>query len=488
MFVRVRHAVLARPYLAGGAALALALIGWSLSRGDERRLETMVLAQSDFAAIVAVSGTVVAPNEVDLGFAQSGRVAGVYAKVGSRVAAGTVLANVENGDERAALASARARLEEALAGTRPEELRLAQADVASAEAAALETVRDAYRAADDAVRTQTAPLFNNPRTRPTLTFITERTSAKRAAEDGRRALESALLDWEDEVAALSASSDPAAPLLRAQEVLGMVSPFLSAVASALNDATADAYSTQAEIDAYITGIASARASISAVLSDLSAARSALESARRSLALAEAGSTSYDIAYQRAQVEAAQSALAKTIIAAPFSGIVSRLDVGVGEIVSPNTPQISMLGEGTYQIESYVPEVSISALQAGDTAAVTLDAYGDERFEAAVVSIDPAETVRDGVSTYKTTLQFSAQDPRIRSGLTANIEVATEMRPDAIAAPLGAVVRRGSEAYVQILRDGHVTERQVVLGVSSIGMVELAAGVSAGEVLVLNPAP
>lgn len=479
--------VFERPYIYGGIVAAI-LLGWWMfgSNGNGKDLQTMVLAPTDFAPAVVVSGTVVAAQEVDLGFAQSGRVSGVYVKVGSEVRVGTTIANIENGDERAALASAQAQLQEALAGTRPEEIHIAEVAVENAKAEVLDAIRDAFRAADDAVRTKTSDLFNNPTTNPSLTFITTSQSSKRIAEDGRLALERELDAWEREVLVLNSAADLSLALSRASAILGQAGPFLTAVATALNNAVQDAYNTQAEIEASIANITSARTAISSAQSGITTARSELESAQRSLALKQAGSTSYDIAYERAQVESAQAALARTVITAPFSGTISRVDVSVGEIISPNTPEISMLSRGVFQIESYVPEVNIANIEVGDRASVTLDAYGAETFSAVIAAIDPAETIKDGVSTYKTTLQFTTEDPRIRSGMTANITITTEQKSGVLVIPQGAIVRRSGNTYVHILSDKETTERQVTTGATALGRVEILSGVEAGEVVVLNP--
>lgn len=90
---------------------------------------TLTVTRGDFAQQVSVSGSVIAAKDVDLGFATSGRISGVYASVGRRVGAGTILAETENGDliatlsqRRFALTEAQANLAALRAGTRPEEV------------------------------------------------------------------------------------------------------------------------------------------------------------------------------------------------------------------------------------------------------------------------------------------------------------------------------------------------------------------------------
>ena len=95
-----------------------------------------------------MSGTVIAAKDVALGFATNGRLARVYAEVGQRVAQGTVLAEVENGDlvaalaqKRSVLAAAEADLASLRAGTRQEELSVAAASVANAKAALADAIQ-----------------------------------------------------------------------------------------------------------------------------------------------------------------------------------------------------------------------------------------------------------------------------------------------------------------------------------------------------------
>ena len=145
----------------------------------------------------------------------------------------------------------------------------------------------------------------------------------------------------------------------------------------------------------------------------------------------------------------------------------------------------MISAGAFQIESYVPEVNISLIRTGNQAAVTLDAYGaDTLFDARVVSIDPASTVRDGVSTYRIVLEFSKADSRVKSGMTANVSITTETKPSVLSVPQGLVIRRDGSMFVRVVVDKEIQEHAVTLGaVSSVGEVEILSGLRAGDIVV-----
>ena len=361
---------------------------------------------------------------------------------------------------------------------------VAEGSVARDERALADAIEDAYSVADDAVRNVADQFIDNPRSNPQLTFAVSDSSIEALVEQKRLTTESVLVAWQSSIAGGTADA------AKAKENLSAVTSFLADANAALNRAITSSTFTQATVDGYASDVGTARASINASVSSLSAAVSALDASKKNLALKRAGSTPQDIAAQEATVKAAaadvaqaQAQLNKTYLSAPFSGTITSVDAKVGKIVSPNTPEISMISTGAFQIESYIPEINIALLAVGDKATVPLDAYCDTPFAASVVSLDPAETVRDGVSTYRAVLQFERADERIKSGMTANVSITTDTKEGVLSVPQGLVTHRGGKAFVRVVTDGVVSEREVTLGgVSSLGEVEILSGLAEGEVV------
>ena len=121
---------------------------------------------------------------------------------------------------------------------------------------------------------------------------------------------------------------------------------------------------------------------------------------------------------------------------------------------------------------------------GDAARVELDAYGDALpLTARVVSIEPAETVRDGVATYRTVFRIDVADERVKPGMTASLSIATDKRDGVLAVPQGMVRRDGSATFVMVKTAQAAVRRDVVLGeLSSSGLVEIVSGLSEGDVV------
>ena len=132
---------------------------------------------------------------------------------------------------------------------------------------------------------------------------------------------------------------------------------------------------------------------------------------------------------------------------------------------------------------------VAMLRPGAKASVTLDAYGDRAvFEAVVVSVDPAETIVEGVATYTTTLAFREADERIRSGMSANVSIVTAERTNVLAIPARAVTREDGRDVVRITRNEMPTVVPVTLGVrASDGLVEIIEGVAEGDTVITTPA-
>lgn len=499
--------VLGAVVVVGGAGYLI----WSNGNGN---IQTLTVTRGDFVQQVSVSGRVMADQEVDLGFSQSGRISGVYVKEGQAVARGALVAEIENGDlyaalvqRRAALDRAETQLEALKRGTRPEEIAIQESTVAANEAALkaarqalVDAILSSYATSDSAVFATTDQLFSNPGSTPQLTFQVSNGTLETLVESERGAIGLTLASWQNANAGLPSKADLSAPAVTAQAYLADVSKYLSDVSAALAASIPTSSVSQATLDGYKTAVATARANVNTAVATLTAAQkslaaaeSALTTSERDLALKKAGATHEDIRAQEASVTVAEAdvlsataQLEKTQIRAPFSGIVTKIDAKVGGSAAPGVPLVSLIGTGTFQIESFIPELTVVLVEPGDSARVTFDSYGPGvEFVADVVSIDRGETTRDGVTTYRTVLAFREDDERIRSGMTANVVITTESKTDVIALPQLLVERRGTDTYVRVKVGESVEERAVSVGaVSSFGDIEILSGLVPGDLVVV----
>jgi HlyD family secretion protein len=225
------------------------------------------------------------------------------------------------------------------------------------------------------------------------------------------------------------------------------------------------------------------------------ANSAWSSARDNLTLQNAGAQSQDIAAQsaalakaQAEVEGYESALNQSYITAPFDGTITDVNMKIGEVVVPgisSNENINIIGTAIYNIETYVPENSIGSMMVGNSAAITFDAYGsDIVFPAHVYLVSPAETVIQGVNSYKVTLRFDQPDARIRSGLTVNTLITTATSSGALAVPTRGIITNGNQKFILVKnQSGQFIQQPITTGITgSDGYTEILSGVNEGDVV------
>jgi len=362
-------------------------------------------------------------------------------------------------------------------------------------------IKDAYTKSDDAVRNQSDQLFSNPlSTNPELNFNTG--FEEKVEIESKRLLVGHLLNnWNSDLANLTIDeSDLTSFYNSAKSNLDEIDSFLNKLSFIVNYLSADSSTSQTTIDGYKTDIASARTNINTAISNLTTANEKLKTAESGLLLEEetlklkkAGATNEQIKIQEAKVQSAQAnvnnfgaLIAKTIISSPINGIVTKKEVEKGEIVQPNVKVISVISGDNFKIEADIPEADIVKIKIGDIAKITLDAYNDNLiFQAKVIKIDPAETVIEGVSTYKTTLNFKDKDDRIRSGMTANIDILTGKKENVIKVPQRAVAEKNGEKFIKVVKNKEIKEVKVKTGLrGSDGTVEIVSGLSVGDEIVV----
>ncbi len=477
--------------------------------------QVLAVHHADFLQQVSVSGKVVATSDLDLSFEQGGRVSSVQVKVGDTVKAGQLLISqdvaalaAQYREMQAGVDIQKAKQSQLIAGSSPEDIAVAETNLVTAKQKVADAIQDVYTKIDDALRNHADRLFEHNGSlysfgiyflsgNDTYSIHTnaEHNDLKVSIDTARNKMYTLLARWpstsahesDDQIEKDVAFANDS--LLTMRDMLNNIQQALSYLRT--TNATEDAIYGD-----FKAGISTARTSISTADTSLLTAITNLHSAQSELALAKAPVRPADASLYTAQVAQAEASaqnvladLAAKQIRAPIDGIITVVNPKVGTTVAANDIAISMISTDTLEIESYVPEKNIPFVQVGDEAQVTLDAYGDDTlFSAKVISIDPAETIRDGVSTYRVKLQFAAPDDRVKSGMTANVLITTEQKSNVISVPQGIVKNVGGSKFVMVKENGKTTERTVETGsVSSLGEIEITSGLNEGDVVILQEA-
>lgn len=505
------------PYVVVSASVVIAIASIAIAFAYTSRIPSSGSIRPTTGPLVEevdTSGTVTSADTLDLSFQTGGKISYAGPNVGAHVAAGQRLAQLTGADANAALEQAQAaqavqeaNLASLRAGTRAEDIAVTQTTAAGAQASldqskasVIAAAQDAYVKADDAVHNKADTFFTNPRSlSPSLVFSLSDQQLQLTVQTQRAQLESMFNDWQAYLSALQSNPhdvDVDALAAKTHANLSQTNQFLTQVALALTKAiTTTAYSPST-IQTFQSNITSARTSLTGSTSALDAAlvaeknaQAGLATAQSQVALKQAGATPQalqaqeaQVAVARANVDAARAQLAKTVLSAPISGTITVNNARIGEIAAAGAPLISMISDSTFQLETYVSQADFGKLKVGNEAIITLDAYTGKTFAAKVVAIDPAATQKNGISSYKVTLEFEKNDPDIHQGLTGNAKIVTQNIENALAVPTSAVITQGARHFVlkRSASDGF-EQVPVEIGITSAnGLTQILSGITATD--------
>ena len=127
------------------------------------------------------------------------------------------------------------------------------------------------------------------------------------------------------------------------------------------------------------------------------------------------------------------------------------------------------------------ETDIGKVAIGNVVKMSFDAFPGETFMGKVFYIDPAQTIVSGVVDYQIKISFDKPDARIKSGLTANLNIETKTAQNTLILPQFAIMQNASGTFVEILDSNAEKQIPVTLGLrDQDGNVEVTNGVTEGE--------
>ncbi len=205
----------------------------------------------------------------------------------------------------------------------------------------------------------------------------------------------------------------------------------------------------------------------------------------------------------ARIQQAQQNVDNCIIRAPFSGIIVSKDAQVGDMVSPisagggftRTGIATIVDMNSNEIEVDVNEAYIARVVPGQKVVATLDAYPEWQIPSHVRTIIP--TADRQKATVKVRITFDKLDPRILPDMGVKVAFLDEGasakkakgKGESAAAkaiiPQSAVHADGNSSYVFAVHDGKLDRRAISLGRQLGSDVEVLAGVSTGDQLVVR---
>lgn len=231
-----------------------------------------------------------------------------------------------------------------------------------------------------------------------------------------------------------------------------------------------------------------RAQAERAAADRDLARQQLERVRR--LRAENATAPADLERAEAAARSAEAALAvlqlqieRSVVRAPFGGVVGQRFVSVGDYVTPSSRLLTLQTVDPQQVVLDVPERHAIALRSGQTVEFTIAAQSERVFTARVEFIDPV--VQDANRTILVKARAPNRDGVLRPGMFVEARLATGTRAGAVVVPEDAIQPLRTGNIIWAVVDGKASRRAVQLGTRSQGKVEVLSGVQAGEQVVVG---
>jgi HlyD family secretion protein len=453
---RLAWVVLALLLAAGGGAAYLSI-------GGDRPAEhyrTAAVDRGPVVATVSATGQLAAVTTVLVGSQVSGQIRELYADFNSPVARGQLIARIDPAVFQARVAAAAAEVDNVRAAVLNQRanVRKAGADVESARAGAASAAANVARMRADVENARAAIASAH------ATVARETAKAANARRELERRLELAAKQ-------LIAESDKD----QAQTAWDTAEAELEAARSQERAAEAALRSAEAQLTA---AESQARAATAAI----AAAAAAAEVAAALLAAADA-----NVRQKQAALDQARLDLSHTEIRAPVDGVVVSRNVDVGQTVAASlqAPTLFSIAEDLtrMQVEAAIDEADVGRLRRGLPVTFTVDAFPGRVFRGEIVQIRQAPQVIQNVVTYTTVVAVANPEKLLMPGMTANVRIEIERKPDVLRVPTAALRFRppgdtdasGAARVFVVDEDGTPRAIAVVVGLTDGTSCEVAEG-------------
>jgi membrane fusion protein (multidrug efflux system) len=186
--------------------------------------------------------------------------------------------------------------------------------------------------------------------------------------------------------------------------------------------------------------------------------------------------------RQAQLELQQVRLERTVVRAPFSGVVGARFVSLGDYVTTSTRLTTLHTVDPQRVAFQVPERYAGRLAVGQEITFRVAAV-DRQSTGTVDFVDPV--VQVPARTILVKARAPNRDRLLKPGMFVGVRLATEVRPNAIIVPEDAILPLEGVDFVWVAKDGTASRRPVTLGVRSPGFVEVRDGLTSGEQVVVG---
>jgi len=173
----------------------------------------------------------------------------------------------------------------------------------------------------------------------------------------------------------------------------------------------------------------------------------------------------------------------TRITSPIAGLISRKNIDIGSMVTPNLPVYRVVDLSTLKIQVGVPQSMINRVRVGSKANVQISALDYQAFNGHVRYISPQADESTGAFTIEAHVQ-NTSDLKIRAGMTAKINLLLTDEEEKLIVPDHALISKNESNHLYKIIDGIARLTKVTVGETIASQVIVTEGLTEGDTIVV----
>ncbi len=213
------------------------------------------------------------------------------------------------------------------------------------------------------------------------------------------------------------------------------------------------------------------------------------------------SSEYAITSAKASLKEAQENLDKTLIYAPISGTISRLNVELGERVvgtaqMSGTELLRLANLSNMEVSVEVNENDIIRVSRNDDVTIEVDAFLGQKFKGKVTEIASSANIvgisADQVTNFQVKIRLESE-LLFRPGMTATVDIITNKVKNELSVPIQAVTTRKDTSksnirseYVFLYENGKTKLTRVYTGIQDLDYIQINSGLDEKSDVIIGP--
>jgi membrane fusion protein (multidrug efflux system) len=186
---------------------------------------------------------------------------------------------------------------------------------------------------------------------------------------------------------------------------------------------------------------------------------------------------------RAQMQAAQVALDKAVIRAPFTALAGLRKVSPGAYVKKGDDIVELAAIDQLNLDVRVPEVYLPLVKIGQPVTVSVDALPGQNFAGKAYAMEPVVDLATRGAVVRA--RIPNHNGKLKPGMFARVSADLGKRPNAVVVPEQAVLPKGKQTFIYRVAEGKAMLTPVQLGRRNAGQVEVVSGLTAGDTIVVD---